>query len=160
MAFFDGNMMMFGLKIRWWGKDGEFTLEFALNGNIIWPNVNHVAGRIINGNPRQNNCILTNFNLAAECSVDSGSLHNNGDAAGYSIRKELGIPGDMDVPMDIPGSYDGAILYDDISTNSAWAGDSGTATDTGIIPQDCISVHIGIFCCDSIICNPALSILT
>ena len=74
MAFFDGNMMIFGLEIGWWSEDGEFTLEFALNGNLIWPDVDYVAGWIIDGNSRQNNCILAYFDFAAKNPVDSSSL--------------------------------------------------------------------------------------
>lgn len=160
MAFFDGNMMIFGLEIGWWSEDGEFTLEFALNGNLIWPDVDYVAGWIIDGNSRQNNCILAYFDFAAKNPVDSSSLHNDGNTAGYSIRKELGVSGNMDIAVHVPGSDDGAILYDGIPTNSAWVGDRGTATDTGMIPQDGVSMHIGFFCRDSVVRNPALSILT
>ena len=66
----------------------------------------------------------------------------------------------MDIAVNVPGSDDGVILYDGVSTDPAWAGDGCTATGAGLIPQDGVSVHIGFLRCDSVAGNPALALLT
>ena len=122
--------------------------------------MDHVAGGIVYGDPRQNHSGFTHFDLPAKFTVDSRSLHDHGDAAGYGIGKELGVPGNMDIAVNVPGSDDGVILYDGVSTDPAWAGDGRTATGAGLIPQDGVSVHIGFLRCDSVAGNPALALLT
>ena len=159
MVLLHGNPLL-ELETRRRSEKGRLTLEFALNDNIVWSDVNHIAGRVVNYHAGEDNCIFTNFNFSAELAINRSFLHNSGDTAGYSVCKKFGVPRDMDVAMDITGSNDGIVLYDGISANSAGAGDRGAATGTGIIPQDGISVYICFFCCDRIVCNPALPILT
>ena len=114
MALLDGAMLL-GLETGRRGEGRRFTLEFALDGDIVRPNVDHVAGGIVYGDPRQNHSGFTHFNFPAKFTIDSRSLHDHGDAAGYGIGKELGVPGNMDITVNIPGSDDGVILYDGIS---------------------------------------------
>src|SRR5699024_3808413 len=122
MALLDGGMLL-GLETGRRGENGRFTLEPALDGDIVRPDVNHVAGGIVYGDPRQNHSGFTHFDLPAKNPVDSSSLHNDGNTAGYSIRKELGVPRNMDIAVNVPGSDDGVILYDGVSSDPAWAGD-------------------------------------
>ena len=158
MALFGGGVLL-GLEAGRRGESRRFTLKFALDGDIVWPDVDHVAGWIVYSDPRQNHSGFTHFDLSAKFTIDSGSLHDHRDAAGYGIGKEFGIPGNMDIAVNVPGSDDGVILYDGIPTDSAWAGDGRTATDAGVIPQDGVSVHIGFFSHDSVSRNPALALL-
>ena len=122
--------------------------------------MDHVTGGIVYGDPRQNHSGFPHFDLPAKFTVDSRPLHNDGDAAGHGIGKELGVAGNMDIAVNVPSSDDGVILYDGVSTDPAWAGDGRTATDAGVIPQDGVSVHIGFFSHDSVSRNPALALLT
>ena len=159
MALLNGGMLL-GLETGRRGENGRFTLEPALDGDIVRPDVNHVTGGIVYGDPRQNHGGFTHFDFPTKFTVDSRPLHNDGDAAGHRIGKELGVAGNMDIAVNVPGSDEGVILYDGVSTDPAWAGDGRTATGAGLIPQDGVSVHIGFLRCDSVSRNPALALLT
>lgn len=91
MALLDGAMLL-GLETGRRGENGRFTLEPALDGDIVRPDEDHVTGGIVYGDPRQNHGGFTHFDFPAKFTVDSRPLHNDGMPPVTELAKSLALP--------------------------------------------------------------------